>query len=365
MINFAEMLYQRLPEIYKEQDKDLTVPYQLQRFLKVLGEGFNEFGTYITDYNKLFDVKNTTSAALNGLIKMQGFTFPYSMTEEEKRKLIKILPILYENKGNAKVFGYLARLVFGADVVVTLQNGISSECLLVSNDFELSNTFYIIGSEKQIVVNITFMGNIAFDDCLSKFLILAENFRPINTIIYFNFTAIYEKSIEIALDTITSLSDFRLRYWDTGSGVSSWDTNPPDVDINDDGVVTLLSRRSISASDVTFVDEDNNPTDQITNKIQITQTLGPLIDNGELREIVIWNEMGDIYDTASVIDTSFVLESDTTIDLNTELHDFLANNLGILYETDLEVFANLVHYLITKTSNFALTRKLRLTYTLV
>src|SRR5574344_668373 len=104
MSYFGDIFYNRLPEFYRNADKDLETPYQLKKFLNILGGGFDSLYDDIKLTSKNFDVDDANPYVLDSQIKMLGFTFPYEMSDNDKRNLIKVLPTLYQNKGNAKVF---------------------------------------------------------------------------------------------------------------------------------------------------------------------------------------------------------------------------------------------------------------------
>lgn len=322
--DFGELLYKRLPEIYREKDKELFRPYVLRDYLSILGASFDEFLTYTEDLRNLFDVDLQDEVFLNPSIKLLGASFPYSMTDSEKRGLIKILPTLYENKGNSRVFTYLAQLFFGTNATVSVLRGVFSDSYFVDNSYTLCDTFYTVGTnDRRILITVTFYENIDFDAALVKFLILAEQFRPVNTLFAFRFISIYDMDVTFNLASVTGVEDFGFTYWDNGSGLSSWNDDPPDSSVNEDGIVTLVQRKAIDESNIVFLDADNLPTSTVTNIVQITVTFAVGESNSPLREFVIWNNNA----TPTVV-------------------------------------ANKVHYKITKTSDFSFTRKLRLTYTL-
>lgn len=80
-----------------------------------------------------------------------------------------------------------------------------------------------------------------------------------------------------------------LTYWAVGSGSDSWDTtNPPTALVTDKGCVNEIGRKQIPPSAITFIDGDNQPTEQITNRLQITLTFTEQECNGVWREFSIF-----------------------------------------------------------------------------
>lgn len=70
-----------------------------------------------------------------------------------------------------------------------------------------------------------------------------------------------------------------------GSGETSWDTTLPDETINDAGIITLVSRETITNADITL-----DTTEEV---VEITKTFSNLNLNGEsLREYVILDNAG-------------------------------------------------------------------------
>lgn len=215
-LDFGEVLYKRLPEVYRRKDKELQSPYQLQEYLNILGAGFDEFNTYVTDLINAYDVDLQPDVFLSHGIKMLGFDFPYTMTALEKRGLIKMLPLFYINKGNVRIFSYLARLIFGEDTDVLIYRGVTNLGAYTNNASYVTNsTFIVTGTTRNIEIRITLSGGIEdFDAKLAKFLILAEDFRPVNSVWLFKFTIVFERTVEFALASVDSVDDFGFCYWD-------------------------------------------------------------------------------------------------------------------------------------------------------
>jgi len=76
-----------------------------------------------------------------------------------------------------------------------------------------------------------------------------------------------------------------ITYWAVGSGAGTWDNaNPPAPAVGDTKLFNETFRKAINASDITFLDSNDNPTTSVTNKLQIKVTFTEEEANGELRE---------------------------------------------------------------------------------
>ena len=65
----------------------------------------------------------------------------------------------------------------------------------------------------------------------------------------------------------------------------SWSNDaPPSPTTGDTKLLVETFRKAINPSDIVFLDSSNQPTDTITNKLQITVLFGESEANGELRE---------------------------------------------------------------------------------
>ena len=81
-------------------------------------------------------------------------------------------------------------------------------------------------------------------------------------------------------------SGFRgITHWAVGSGQSSWDNaNPPAPAVGDTKLFNETFRKAVQASDITFLDANDNPTASVTNKLQVKVTFTEAEANGDLRE---------------------------------------------------------------------------------
>lgn len=77
-------------------------------------------------------------------------------------------------------------------------------------------------------------------------------------------------------------------YWAIGSGATLWDSELPSPTLDEIKLTNEIGRKSISASEIKFVDSTFNESSTPTNIIQITHTFGPEDCNGEWREFAIF-----------------------------------------------------------------------------
>jgi hypothetical protein len=121
-----------------------------------------------------------------------------------------------------------------------------------------------------------------------------------------------------------------LKYWEVGSGQSSWsDSAPPSPVSGDVGLNNPLYRKAIQSTDMSFIDANSNVlASGISNRIQVVVTFGSTEANGYLREFGLFG--GDSSCTSTL---------GTGIMINRKTH-------GVIY----------------KTSGISLTRTLRLTF---
>lgn len=76
-----------------------------------------------------------------------------------------------------------------------------------------------------------------------------------------------------------------IKYWAVGKGDKNWNNDtPPSPTVTDVNLLSETYRKAINPKDIVFLDDNNNPTETITNKLQITITFLENEANGELRE---------------------------------------------------------------------------------
>lgn len=132
-MNMGNKLYTLLPEIYKMEDANISPnPYPLKRYLQVLGGGMDALASGLTDYGNLKNVDKCPDELLDILATFYDFKFPANTSNEVKRRILKVLPLLFQNKGTSQAFLYLTRAMFGvtSDIEITTPkyyDGISAE----------------------------------------------------------------------------------------------------------------------------------------------------------------------------------------------------------------------------------------------
>lgn len=80
-----------------------------------------------------------------------------------------------------------------------------------------------------------------------------------------------------------------ISYWAVGSGAGSWDNNnPPAPSVTDTKLTSEVFRKAVSPSNITFLDDSNQPTATVTNKLQVKLVFNENEANGELREFGLY-----------------------------------------------------------------------------
>lgn len=80
-----------------------------------------------------------------------------------------------------------------------------------------------------------------------------------------------------------------ITYWAVGSGEETWsNTNPPNPVTSASKLVNEIYRKPISASNITFLDENDKPTENITTKLEIKLQFLENEANGALREFALF-----------------------------------------------------------------------------
>jgi hypothetical protein len=114
----GEMLYSMFPALYRREDAAQEPEFPLKRYFQILGTGFDFMKDKITGMEDMYNLDNTPAVFLPYLYHQLGFDFPYFLTETEQRSLLKVVPMLYDNKGSSRVFEFLARNMFGNDMQI-------------------------------------------------------------------------------------------------------------------------------------------------------------------------------------------------------------------------------------------------------
>ena len=80
-----------------------------------------------------------------------------------------------------------------------------------------------------------------------------------------------------------------VQYWAVGKGESSWNNdNPPNPSVSDTRLRLESFRKAIEPDNIRFLDASNNPTDEVTNKLEIKVLFTENEANGELREFALF-----------------------------------------------------------------------------
>lgn len=194
----GEVLYDLLPQLYKKEDAERT---HLKRFLQVNGVGLDFLREKTEGYSNMFDLDRTPSELLPHIAKMMGFDFPYDMTVQEQRSMLKLLPTLYKLKGTNTAFDYLARQLFGLDAKAY------SEWVSRGGD----------NGENQVRINIEANGETTYlQTRIDRYYKYSEQFRPINHKLFWKIMLHYndeykrqeKSSIEYMIDRVFINDDF-------------------------------------------------------------------------------------------------------------------------------------------------------------
>lgn len=79
-------------------------------------------------------------------------------------------------------------------------------------------------------------------------------------------------------------------WWEMGRGASSWSNEaPPSPLAGDVGLLTPFYRKRIDLADVKFIDAKGDPSEDITNRLEISLKLLSSEANGDLREFGIFS----------------------------------------------------------------------------
>lgn len=80
-----------------------------------------------------------------------------------------------------------------------------------------------------------------------------------------------------------------IKYWAVGKGESNWSNeNSPIPELTNSTLVRETFRKEILPENIVFLDKDNNPTTDFSNKLQIAVEFTEDEANGELREFALF-----------------------------------------------------------------------------
>lgn len=80
----------------------------------------------------------------------------------------------------------------------------------------------------------------------------------------------------------------RLSYWAVGQGLASWDSSLPNPSPSDSSLRNEIGRVPISTSEIKYVTDGNNYSENPTNILEISHTFGENDCNGKWREFGIF-----------------------------------------------------------------------------
>lgn len=109
-INFADHLYERLPEVYRREDAKKGIDFTLKRYLEALDEGGVQlvFSELLSLYD-ILEVDKCPPEVLPLLSKMLGYNYIEEVDVETQRKIIANLIELYKRKGTKSVINFITR----------------------------------------------------------------------------------------------------------------------------------------------------------------------------------------------------------------------------------------------------------------
>lgn len=109
-INFADHLYERLPEVYRREDAKKGIDFTLKRYLEALDEGGVQlvFSELLSLYD-ILEVDKCPPEVLPLLSKMLGYNYIEEVDVETQRKIIVNLIELYKRKGTKSVINFITR----------------------------------------------------------------------------------------------------------------------------------------------------------------------------------------------------------------------------------------------------------------
>lgn len=109
-MNFADHLYERLPEVYRREDARKDINFTLKRYLEALDEGGVQlvFSELLSLYD-ILEVDKCPPEVLPLLSKMLGYNYIEEVDVETQRKIIANLIELYKRKGTKSVINFITR----------------------------------------------------------------------------------------------------------------------------------------------------------------------------------------------------------------------------------------------------------------
>lgn len=113
-VKFGDLMYSRLPDIYKVLDCDNE--YTLKRYLSALGDdGLSRLYENIVSLYSYWDIDTCPKEWLPSIAKMLGYIYIDEVEEKIQRKIIKNLVELYKRKGTSSALTYITREFFNSN----------------------------------------------------------------------------------------------------------------------------------------------------------------------------------------------------------------------------------------------------------
>ena len=181
----GDKLYEILPELYRREDSNIApIPYPLKRYLKILGTGMDALAKDINDFNNIHNIDLCPDELLDIACNFYGFKFPANTSSATKRRILKVLPSLYQHKGTRKAILYLVRAMFGVTSEIEVycpryEEGMTSE--------ELRRIFLKIQVDDTVL---------DVDSKMENFSTYAEIIRPVNRKFVVSLSTLFNEELQ-------------------------------------------------------------------------------------------------------------------------------------------------------------------------
>lgn len=260
-INLQERLYNNLPNIYLSEDAKHG--YALKKVLSVLGVGFNELEQYVKDLSNAYDLDKCPANFLPLIAQLYGVEFPYSFDVATQRKFLKVIPLLYANKGTDVAFKYLAREIFGQ---ATVTNSWTADRGDISLDDWINSDEW-----KKLFVKVEVDGEtFQLDDKANQFIKFSEIIRPVNTILIPYIVFFYQDKYDKE-SNIKELYDLAILYCD-----DKLETIKQALDQYDSSTLSMQDEELYKT--ITRFPTDSNPFLINLDRLNSAKTLGAYND---------------------------------------------------------------------------------------
>lgn len=180
----GDKLYEILPELYRREDSNIApIPYPLKRYLKILGTGMDALAKDINDFNNIHNIDLCPDELLDIACNFYDFKFPANTSSATKRRILKVLPSLYQHKGTRKAILYLVRAMFG----VTSEIEVYCPSYVEGMTAEELRRIYLKIRVDDTVIDV--------DSKMENFATYAEIIRPINRHFHTTLTMLFNENI--------------------------------------------------------------------------------------------------------------------------------------------------------------------------